>query len=141
MKKKSIWVIEQGEYSDYRVVGVFTSKENAESVKSAINHGSYDDATVAEWELDPCVDEINKGYNPFIVIMLKDGTVERCDQRELSGYSLSTSAWVWRRTEAPAYKGKGIPDALNANVLARNSKHAIKIANELRTKMIATGEW
>jgi hypothetical protein len=33
---KTVWVIEQGSYSDYRVVGVFTSRENAKRVADAI---------------------------------------------------------------------------------------------------------
>jgi len=35
--KQACWVVEQGEYSDYRVVGVFTSKANAQVVADAIN--------------------------------------------------------------------------------------------------------
>lgn len=27
-KPKTVWVVEQGQYSDYHVVGVFTSKES-----------------------------------------------------------------------------------------------------------------
>ena len=45
------------------------------------------------------------------------------------------------RTKAPAYQGKGVPDCLNATVLARNEKHAIKIVNEKRAQIIAAGEW
>lgn len=33
----SVWVIEQGEYSDYRVVGVYSSRENAERIAEKIN--------------------------------------------------------------------------------------------------------
>jgi len=32
-----VWVVEEGEYSDYRVVGVFSSKENAQLIADAVN--------------------------------------------------------------------------------------------------------
>lgn len=141
MKKKTVFVIEQGEYSDYRVVGVFSTKKKAQTVYDALKAAGNSDLhdKISEWTLDPFVLELQKGYSPFVVIMLKDGTVERCDRREFSSYC--SNSFLWKRTEAPAYKGKGIPDALNATVFARNEKHAIKIANEHRTKMIANGEW
>jgi hypothetical protein len=37
--------------------------------------------------------------------------------------------------------GKGIPDALQADVWAKNEQHAVKIVNEKRAQMIANGEW
>lgn len=38
--RKTIWVVEQGEYSDYRVVGVFSSQESAQVVADKLN-GNY----------------------------------------------------------------------------------------------------
>ena len=59
----------------------------------------------------------------------------------ISSHAMSSTLAIWRRTQAPAYKGKGIPDALNGSVLAKDEKHAVKIANEQRTQMIALGRW
>ena len=140
---KSVWVIEQGSYSDYRVVGVYSSKKNAQLVCDAINTGKhYEKATVAKWPVDQSVLEVSRGYKQFIVTMLRDGTVENIRGPEaICIYDMSSTLAVWKRTEAPAYKGKGIPDALNGSVLAKDEKHAIKIANEQRTQMIALGKW
>lgn len=138
---KTIWVIEHGCYSDYRVVGVFTSKEKAELVAARITTSSYDQPTVAEWPLDPAVHELSKGYTNWLGEMLKDGTVERMVPWELSGYDLGSNLSLWKRTEAPAYKGKNIQDCLHGTVLAKDQRHAVKIFNERRTQMIANGEW
>ena len=48
---------------------------------------------------------------------------------------------IWRRSQAPAYVGKNVPDCLHGTVWAKDSTHAIKIMNEKRTQMIAMGEW
>jgi hypothetical protein len=69
-----IWVVEEGEYSDYRVVGVFSTKENAELVADKFG------GDVAEWPIDPWVDHINHGREPYIVWMERDGTTTRVER-------------------------------------------------------------
>ena len=140
---KSIWVIEKGSYSDYRVVGVYSTKEGAELVCAKINgEESYEPAVVSAWPLDPGMEAINQGLEPFIVHMLRDGTTEKVwmDENDFE-YTLNDQPTIWRRSEAPAYKGKNIPDCLTARVFAKDSQHAIKIVSEYRTRMIASGEW
>jgi hypothetical protein len=143
----TVWVVEQGEYSDYRVVGVFSLKENAQQIADAINaprengYGSGG-ATVAEWPLDPAVHELRHGFTPFLVDMREDGTVERCERWEVSGYELAGYVRMWRRTQAPAFRGNpDKPDILQTLIWAMDAQHAVKITNEHRTRMIATSEW
>lgn len=139
----TVWVIEQGSYSDYRVSGVFTTKENAQMVCDAINAGDncYDTATLAEWPLDPAIDALNQGLNRYFVQMLRDGTVERIESKAgLATYpSLADYFEEWRREGAPHFKGK--PNVLQAYVWAENDKHAIKIVNERRIQMLANNQW
>jgi hypothetical protein len=138
-----VWVIEQGEYSDYRVVGVFSSYENAKLIADAINgyDGSSDDAEIREWDMDPAVSEIRKGLKRYFIHMERNGDVVRCDPQSVSTYSLVNKFYVWRRSTAPAYIGQNKSDLLDATVWARDGKHAVKIANEKRSQMIADGEW
>ena len=146
MKDRSIWVVEKGEYSDYGVVGVFSSKENAQQIADVLNQRDEDgyrgeEATIAEWTLDPAINELRKGYSQFLIHMREDGTVERAYKRQMASYNLSGDVQIWRRSTAPAYAGKNATDLLSATVWAKDEAHAIKIANEHRTRMIATGEW
>lgn len=142
MPIQTIWVVEQGEYSDYRVVGVFSSKEDAQQIADAINDNTSDKATVAEWPLNPAVNELRQGFTPYLVDMREDGTVERCEQWEISGYEIAGYTQMWRRTQAPAYRGNpDKPDVLQTLIWAKDADHAVKITNEHRTRMIATGEW
>jgi hypothetical protein len=140
---RTIFVVEQGSYSDYGVVGVYTTKENADAIAAKINESDpYDEATVAEWPLDPGIDALRSGLDKFSVLMLRDGAVE--EVRKLDDgwtFDISGGAHIWRRTQARAYKGRGIPDCLSATVWAKDEKHAVKIANERRAEMIASGEW
>lgn len=144
-KRKTVWVVERGEYSDYRVEGVYSTRENAERIAAAFNgSGSWRDATVAEWEMDPGIDRLGKNLRSFSITMLRDGTVESVDERDRAWVNITDDSTfhIWRRTQAPAYRDKpGVVDALRADVWARNEKHAVKIANEKRAQMIASGEW
>jgi len=77
--------------------------------------------------------------------MLRDGTVEATQASDPSPYdgdNMGGAFFIWERTKAPAYRDKpGIRDALNARVWAKNERHAVKIVNERRAAMIASGEW
>ncbi len=135
------WVIEQGEYSDYRVVGVFTSKANAEKVAEALCQSTYDPPRISEWPLDPAVDALNAGHTPYLVKMRRDGEVESVTKEAATAGSISYEPWVWPRSIAPAYAGKNLPDLFCSEVWAADEADAVKIVNEQRTKLIALGGW
>jgi hypothetical protein len=135
-EQKSVWVIEQGAYSDYRVVGVFTTKESADKMAALINEGeSYDLAEVDEWPLDPGAEDLNQGRRTFSVQMLKDGTVEKAEPCGPS--PLNLAGWVTQYTRSHWNPHSGV----NAVVWAADEKHAVKIVNEHRVRIIAQGEW
>ncbi len=125
----SIWVVEQGQYSDYRVVGVFSTEANARAVASLVPASS-----VAEWPLDPAVSELAQGHRPFDVWMLRDGTVEKCEL-QTSLYDIATGETTLTRPTAH------VAPRIYATVWAKDDVHAIKIINEARTRMIAENEW
>jgi hypothetical protein len=132
----TVWVVEDGVYSDYRVVGVFSTKQHAELIQEKVG------GSIAEWPLDPKVSELSQGYTVWRVEMLRDGTVERVEQSEMTQYAVfSSEPEIWRRSTAPFYRGKGVQDCLSGSVLARDAEHAIKIFNERRAQLIATNRW
>lgn len=135
-----IYLVTSGCYSDYSVDAVFSTRKLAEEFINAISDNSAD---IEEYELDPKIaSKIKQGYSVWLVHMLKNGDVEYTNRRDNDLYNVtSISQYIWWRTQAPAYKGKGIPDLLVSTVWAKTEKQAIKITNEKRTEMIATGKW
>ena len=137
---KKIWVIEQGEYSDYHVVGVFSKKEYAERIAMEINKGeSWSPATVNEWVLDPGIKDLNAGRKLYRILMDASGETEKVEEVAISGYCLQGRLNIWERTSAPAYAGREINDAVNGEIWATSPQHAIKSANEFRAQAIAEG--
>lgn len=136
-----VWIIEQGCYSDYHVVGIFSTREKAQRVCDWVNAMEpYDRAEIAERALDPVVDELNAGLRQWRVHMLRDGSTEYIKQQD-STYGMEGACELWDRPNAPAHKGKNMPVVLTATVWATDADHAIKVVNERRVKMIASGEW
>lgn len=124
----TIWVVEKGSYSDYRVVGVFSSKENAQRV------ADYVGGDVAEWPLDPWADELNQGRSVYYVAMTRGGEVvniyldKDLYRHDSDRLTLHSSA----KTKKTYIAG---------HVFATDELHAIKIVNEIRAQRIADGSW
>lgn len=137
-KKQIIYAVNSGTYSDYRIVALFSAKKLADEYMAAIPDGYYND--VEEYVLNPnTADLVRRGYSWWIVHMLKNGDTESVFR--LSYFPRQENFLVWRRTQAPAYIGKNVPDCLSATVFSKTEKQAVKIANEHRAQMIASGEW
>lgn len=142
-RRNQVWAIEQGQYSSYHIVGVYSSKKNAQLVADLLNADDpWGKATVVAWTLDPLIEKLNAGLTRFEVIMRRDGTTENVYPRDIDACALDGDAYrIWHRSTAPAYRGVDIEDALQATVWAKDEEHAVKIVNERRTQMIATGKW
>lgn len=138
---KKIYAVNSGLYSDYHVVALFTTIELAQEFMAAVPDDGYN--PVDEFDLNPnAADLIKRGYSLWGVRMLRNGDTEKVDRQDLSPYEVGNVGHrIWRRTQAPAYKDKGIPDCLTSTVWAKSAKAAIKITNEIRARMIASGEW
>lgn len=132
---KTVWAVETGEYSAYRVVGLFSSEENAQLMADKMNekvgrrYGEV--ATVNEWPIDPAIGELNQGRSRWFVRMGKDGVVQNHGQ-DVDMYSLEEDFVV-----DVNYGGAFVA----AHVWATDAKHAIKMVNEKRIQALALGTW
>lgn len=134
-----VYAVNSGIYSDYRIHAMFSTKEKATEFMFFFHDSDYNE--IEEYTLDPpYVDLKKRGYSIWFILMLRDGTVEKVIRREGDGYETDMPL-IWERTKVPAYRGKGVPDCLRDEVWAKSEKHAIKIVNEHRTRMIANNEW
>lgn len=112
------WMVTQGEYSAYHVVGVFSSEDNA---KKACEFVRGDDECswsgpapeVSEIVLDPCVAELNAGLMRYEVEfrqgLYQGAAVRIFTDRSLTAASDSSSPYghyyvVWAREEDHALK-------------------------------------
>jgi hypothetical protein len=120
-----VFVVTDGDYSDYHIVGIFSSQTLAnEHVKiygGDVNAWRVDDDTIYNG---------HKGLAEFYVEMNEDGATET------DGWDLSFPDEDKKYPDIDFSKNK-----LSCFVLARNREHANKIVNEIRTQLLAQNEW
>lgn len=120
-----VYVVTSGEYSDYTIHAVFSTKEKAEEY---IDHGEYfsDSYEIEEYELDsenPDMSEklyeIDIDYNTFDANLV---FIHSCSQEQVDIFKMIDS------------------DTMRMWILTTDSKRAIKIASE-RLAQIKAQEW
>lgn len=120
-----IYIVTDGIYSNYHVVGVYSTQEAAERAK--VLYASDND--IEEFELDAMPDTPNDRLYPYEVSIHKDGNV--ADVCRLS----VVESWY------PDRWFRSFSNAVVFIIRAQDEKHAVKIANEKRAHLIASGEW
>ena len=117
---KTIYAVESGAYSDYCVDALFSTRADADLYRKV--HGG----TVVERTLDPDLTEYRAGRRPYRVIMNREGharavDTERDMQQDGNNFAVEDE-WLFY-------------------VWANDKKHAVKIANERRSQLLALGTW
>lgn len=124
--KRTVYVLTRGQYSDFGIVGIFSSNEKAKEVAERL---SEDDIfgpihEPEEWEVDAGHEELMKGESFWEVSMYLDGQVRlthnkgtpnACDFEDINEVFTTV-------------------DSLSIKVMAKDEKTAIKIANEKRAQ-------
>jgi len=136
---KTVWLVDQGCYSDYHVVGICSTEESAKQLaayhdKIVDAQGWGDKCNVEEVKLNPGVDEINAGLTEYHITMLYDGSVTYIEEADRW-----TDRWTDRGLQVVDRGGMKGGDGVSGVVWAKGDQHATKIANEYRAQAIAEG--
>lgn len=135
-----VYLVSSGEYSDYSINAAFSTRELAELyIESMGNPQRYSqEMMVEEYDLDANETHIREGFHPYRVKMDRNGNTLEC---RLDDWDSAVSGKV-SLVSFGYYHGQPSPKkVLCASCVAKDEQHAVKIANEKRTQMIATGEW
>ena len=143
-QENCVWVVEQGNYSDRSVVGVCSTEAYAEAIKTQWpDEYARESIRITKWPLNATWHHLLDGrYGPYRIVMHRNGTVECCvvQEREFVSW-YHTHLWIWLRSQAQNPAISVLPDCLTGVVWARDSEHAIKIANDWRIQQLATNQW
>jgi len=138
MKKKIIYIVTEGEYSDYGIVAIFSTKEKAQNfISITAAPDDLSDYEIEEWPLDEheaLIEKFKKKeLSIYMVSMYRNGDVEEVREEE------KKSIWIDNAT-AGKYN-LWTENRIGMWVIARDEKHAVKIVNEKRTQLIAENKW
>jgi hypothetical protein len=112
-----VYVVTDGSYSDYSIRGVFSTEQKAQKFIDHLGN-NLDSPTIEEWNLDDFDSDDER--LPIKVTMDKYGNEAECEHY----VSVFTTFNV---VDTNRFNNK-----LCVNVRAKDDKHAIKIANEIR---------
>lgn len=119
-----IWLVSDGDYSDYHIIGAFSTEERANEVAKKLSAG------VEEYELD----EVGKDNRySYWVRFYNDGKCEQTAHIEQSPYSTALN-------RVGKMEGKYTRSHYWVRVMAEDESHAIKIASDLIAQYKATKE-
>lgn len=124
-----VYVVTSGEYSGYRIEGVFSTRAKAQEYKNrqaaSLDGGWTRLNDIEVWEVDQEVAAVDHSQW-HVGIMLDDGSVkERQNKSRRFGIPKDE---VYTHAKVPAYGGRGIVRAVSITSAA----HAMKLAVEAR---------
>jgi len=119
---RNVYVVTTGEYSDYSIRGVFDNEPQANEFAESCQ------GEVKEYPLNPTSSK-PKGYFLYRVEMDREGNSKVSAEDIIYCNNVGKDCILPHNNKLLVY------------CWARNDKHAVKIANEKRAKMIVMGEW
>ena len=123
-KLKRVYIVTGGEYSDYRIRGVYSSRELADQV---LLDDSY--KQVEDWVLDENEAIIRSGQSIYEVIISKEtGHVRWSENAGPFGEVSDVPRVIPYRDGTTEYEFR---------IVAKSTAHAVKIASERRRKLLA----
>ena len=131
-----IYVVTKGEYSNYRIVALFSTEERADEYVSELNQDAYAYARVEEYELDTPRDDLEGCWS---IVIDQDGTLvsETWD-------NLGTPSDSARRLERTSVVRLSLKPTTLEHFLVNQfegygltKEHARRSAEELRRQVIA----
>ena len=129
----TIYVVTEGDYSNYHICAVFDDKELAELYLSHFG------GEIEEWELNPLQKQLRQGRVVWHVQMNQEGGTSYFGVHATERDVPETDKMVpVRMSSLPDYRYAW---HLEIECYAENKQHAIKIANERRTQIIALSLW
>ena len=126
----TVYVVTQGEHSDYRISAVFSTRTLADAMVQVLMEkypAHY--PQVEEWSIDEAADRVARGELRYAIKMFRSGD--------------STQPWIDYSggEETDLRKNSNGVYYLSVARWARAPEDVVKIANEIRARMIASGEW
>lgn len=119
----NVYIVTSGEYSDYGIVQVFSTRELAEKYIEE-GKGIRKDCEIEEWILDPVILKPELVCNVHIE---RNGSIYHCDEPRFSEHS--------------DYFPRFFKDLVMLQIPATSKEQAIRRAEEIRTKVLLFDKW
>lgn len=128
-----VYVVTSGQYSDYGIDAIFTTKELAEKFIDSFLK-MYNEMEIEEWDLNPNEQHLKQNRKPYFLRINKNGNISDVEQRDSSfGFKQNIPVANTSYTHDKLW--------LNVECFADDEAHAVKIAGEQRARLLASDLW
>jgi hypothetical protein len=124
-----VYVLTEGEFSDYRIVAVFSTREGAEKVLAGY---PYTCIEIDEWTLD-AIAEHEWGMTWYATINLSEGEAHRYYERQGFRHPTAVTVDFYRPADDAPFSTIQVRSPVSA-------EHAMKVAAEKRQEWLRTKE-
>ena len=127
----TLYAVNAGSYSDYRVVAIFDNRESAElfmKLNPVDRYDGYND--IEEYTLNPGEAEMRQGFSHYWVQMDEDGSTANAPQIQTCGLRREPGEFI-----SNLHNGKRF---FNWYGWASTPTHALKSANERRISLLSS---
>lgn len=125
-----IYLVSSGSYSDYGILGAFSTEEKAQKLLTILQKQSDGECGIEEYDLDPEVGN----FTQYSVFMKKDGSLLAETYSTKVFFPEAPKTWFAVNSDYPE-------GYMNYITIAKSETQAIKAANEHRTQAIAMETW
>jgi hypothetical protein len=129
-----VFVVTSGSYSDYRIDAIFTTRELAQSFIDDFKAHDWRQMDIEEWDLDPNKTHLKQNRKPYFLRINKKGDV--------TDLEVADSAYGFEQ-DIPDAEISYTPNLewMNIYCFAADDDHAVKIAGEKRSQILAANIW
>ena len=137
-----IYIITDGDYSDYHIVGVFDSKKLAKNFIKKYYKRNYGYPEIEEYVVNPLEQLNRKGCNAYFVNISQDGeSLEFVDPIETTVHNFYRYSYDTVELYAPKIDYDNIDRMFYMTIWAKDKAHAKKIAIDKRREAAVKLGW
>ena len=133
-----VYLVSAGSYSDYSILAAYDNISDAQAFVAFHNEHGYsivhDDARIETYLLNPYRERVKRNLPAWIVFMGRSGESEVYQHDPTDDESMD----LFQQCAGSPLAGQ---TRLRLITAAKDKEHAVKIANEKRTQLIASGKW
>lgn len=129
-----VFVVTSGEYSDYGIDAIFSTRELAKAFIDMFDKNEWKDFNIEEWDINPNETHLKQNRKPYFLRINKVGDVKDLE--------VADSAYGFKQDISFADISYTVNDEwMNVRCFANDNAHAVKIAGEKRAQILASNLW
>lgn len=129
-----VFVVTSGEYSDYGIDAIFTTRELAQLFIDAFNKNEWREFNIEDWELNPNETHLKQNRKAYFLRINKKGDIVDLEVADTAyGFKQNISDAEISYTKNNEW--------MNIRCFANDDAHAVKIAGEKRAQILASNLW